>query len=99
MATPITINAYVVQAQAQGITFAQMLSALQYMALSAITDDMGRVIGTGSDGTSISFSSMDALFTAMANCRLFAMQDAGPQILNVEFAPVGSTGQSGAYNS
>jgi hypothetical protein len=99
VATPITISAYLVQAKAQGIGFADILESLKYMALGAIADDQGRVTGTGSDGTSISFSSMDALFAAMNMCRKFTVEDAGPQTLNVEFAPAGSSGSGGGYNS
>lgn len=99
MATPITISAYLAQARAQGIGFTDILESLKYMALAAITDDQGRVTGTGSDGTSISFSSMDALFAAMNLCRKFATEDAGPQTLNVEFAPADSSGSGGGYNS
>lgn len=97
MATPVTIAAYIAQAQAQGITYAQMEAALKYMAIAAVTDDLGRVTATGTDGTTVSFSSMDALFAAIANCRKFAIEDAGPQIMAPEFAPAGSTGSSGSF--
>ena len=99
MATPVTISAYVAQARAQGVTFADLLVALQYMAISAIADDLGRVTATGSDGTSISFSSMDALFAAMDMCRKIMIQDQGPQILNSEFAPAGNAGYSGGWSA
>lgn len=99
MATPTTIAAYIAQAQATGVTYAQLESSLAYMAISAITDGSGRVTATGSDGTSISFTSMDALFTAIAMCKRLALMDAGARILAPEFAPAGSSGSSNGWSS
>lgn len=99
MATPTTVSAYIVQARAQGVTFADLLVSLQYMAISAIADDLGRVTATGSDGTSISFTSMDALFAAIDMCRKIMIQDQGPQILNTEFAQAGNAGYSGGWSA
>lgn len=91
MATPTTIAAYITQATATGVTYAQLEASLKYMAVSAITDDQGRVNAIASDGTSIGFTSMDALFNAIALCKRLALMDAGPCILAPEFAPAGSS--------
>lgn len=99
MATPITISAYIAQALALGSTYAQLEASLRYVAFAAAADDIARTNGTASDGTSIQFASIDALMSAIALCRRFAMEDAGPQTLNFEAAPAGSTGSGGGYNS
>jgi len=99
MATPVTIAAYITQAKAQGISYADLEASLKYMAIAAVTDDLGRVTATASDGTTISFSSMDALFTAIGNCRRFAIEDAGPVTLLPEHAPIGGSGYSSGWSA
>lgn len=98
MATPVSISAYIAQAQAQGLTWASIRAALQFMAISAVVDN-GAVVGTGADGVSVSFSSMDALFAAMQMCRNFEIQDAGAVIMTPEFSPDGGQGVGASWGS
>ena len=99
MATPTSIALYIAQANAQGVTYAQLAASLKYMAISAITDDLGRVTATGSDGTTIAFTSMDALFAAIKMCYQLATFHAGTQVMNPEFAPAGFSSASSGFSS
>jgi len=101
VANDAQINAAIATSSGLNISSANMLVLLERAIAGALVDNSGGpyVAGTASDGTSITFASLADMIAARAYYRKTAIEDAGPQTLNVEFATADSSGSGGGYNS
>lgn len=93
MATPSSISAFVTQATAQGLTFAQIRDCVKYAMIAGMSDDGRTVTIMTSDGTTMGVLSYEAAANALRILHELALGDIGPQALAPQFMPF----DSGSY--
>lgn len=88
MATPSAVSAFVTQAQAQALTFQNMVDALRWSMINSLVNNGGTVlVRQGKDGMELAQMSWGEAVDALAKLNTLAMSEAGMVVTGPGFLP------------